>query len=98
MQMYHSPEYVVGHVPVVVVHPPSGRVGEDDRSLGDVERVVHCGGGYVGEVDQHSEAVHLADDLSAEVREAIVANVEIAGVDRRRVSPVTIFIGYEVEH
>jgi len=47
-----------------------GGVRDEDGSAGDGEDVVEGAVGDVGEIDHHSEAVHLCDDFAAEGGEA----------------------------
>ena len=48
------------------------RQGEDHRRLAHVERVAHHRWRNMREVNQHAQSIHLAHDLLAEVREALV--------------------------
>lgn len=52
---------VVLHVPTRVAQLVGGRVGEDDRRLGDFQGIAHCAHRRVRQVDNHSQAVHLLD-------------------------------------
>ena len=67
-----APQDLVGDVARVIGDSPGAGVGEHDRRLGRVERRGHRRRRDVAQVDQHPEAVHLADDLDAERRQAVV--------------------------
>jgi hypothetical protein len=59
---------------------PGRRVGEDDGGLAGVQDLAHDGGGHVGEIHQHSQAIHLPHHLPAEGREAAVPRLVGGGV------------------
>ena len=49
---------------------PGRRVRKDHRRLGHAHRVFHRVWRHVAEVDEHAEAIHLANHLFAELRQA----------------------------
>ncbi len=66
---------------------PARGVREQDRTRRGVERVVHGAFVDVGEVHEDAGPVHLADDVAAELREAVVD-----GFPRRRRGPRRVVV------
>ena len=63
-----------------------GRVRSDERDFADFQRVVKSFVGDMGDVDKDALAIHFADDVFAEVGEAIVGGLVGGGV-----GPLVIF-------
>lgn len=59
---YHQLQHVVRHVAMVVAHAVGRGVAEDDRGLGELQSGLHRGHGYVGQVDDDAQPVHLLHD------------------------------------
>ena len=62
----------VADVAWMAVDRLGARVGENDRRLGDIKRRVHRSFADMAEVDEHSDPVHLVNDLSAVVGHSVV--------------------------
>jgi hypothetical protein len=67
----YGAEHVVGHVARGVAEGAGVGVRGDDGGAGDDEGAVEGAVGDVGDVDHHAEAVHLVDDVFAELGEAL---------------------------
>ena len=70
----------VRHVARMVHQRARGRVREDDRRLGHVERIAHGPGRDVRQVHEHAQPVHLAHHLAPELRESAVPRAVERGV------------------
>ena len=77
--------HLVGHVAGRIANGAAGRVRGKERSFAGFQSVVKCFIAHVGDVHHNSEAVHFADHVLAEIREAIVH-----GLVRGRIRPFVI--------
>ena len=71
----------------MITHRPGRGVGEDHRGRRDRQGIAHRGRRDVGQIDQHAEPVHLADDLTAELGQPAVPRL-VGG----RVGPVGVLV------
>ena len=63
-----QPQHIIGDVAAMVVESARIGVRKDDGRFAHSNRVEHCLGGRVAQIDQHAEPIHLAHDLLAEFR------------------------------
>lgn len=69
---YHQSENIVRDVPRVITQRVCRRMTEDHRRFGNAEHIAHGLLGYVREINEHAESVHLGDDARAELGQAVV--------------------------
>ena len=75
-----APQQIVRNVSRDVAECPRGRMRGDDRRFRNIERVTHRFVRNVRNVNQHSQTVHLAHDLAAEVVQPAILLLAAAGV------------------
>ena len=80
-------DHVVGHVARGVAEGAAGGVRGDDGSFADGENIVKRFVGDVGDVDDHAETIHFADDVFAEIGEAVVFGLGGGGIGPFVISP-----------
>ena len=78
-------DHVVGHIARMAGDRAHGRVRRDERRLACLDRIPERLVGDVGDVDHHAQAVQLADDVLAEVCQAVVRRLVA-----RRIAPVGV--------
>ena len=94
-----QPEHVVGDVARVRVERIRIRVGENDRRASGVQRIAHRVGTHVGQIREHSQPVHFADQLPSQAGQTLVFGpvggrvgpVDVVPVGQRQV-PGTEFV------
>ncbi len=78
--MRHLPQNVVRHVAQVMAERAGRRMGENHGGLGNLEGRPHRFIGDVRQVHQHAQAVHLAHNLLAEGRQAVMHRLVRGGI------------------
>ena len=68
-------QHVVRNVPCVIVDAAHSRMRRDQRSLRDVEHVIHYFRRDVRNVDQDPQAVHLAHHFFAKLRQPVALDL-----------------------
>lgn len=56
---HHQLEHVVRHVARMAAQPVGRGVAEDDGGLGQLQSGLHGGHGYVGQIDDDAQPIHL---------------------------------------